>query len=226
MLLGEQPAGYNIVTPYPAGGWYYAPAALYLIDNITLQTGRPSAALPDHLSPHAMADPSQTTTSAEAEGPPQAPSVDRRLKLRPLHLALVALLFLVITFAASGFFGVTRGAAEAQSEALALLVDYPTRFRYKQVEPMRVYVRNTSPRSIDTVRVRFDDRYIDPFSNVSFTPSASEVWQVVLTDLKPGQKRRVQVHLQAEQYGRHAGTVTATSGPDSARAEVSTFVFP
>lgn len=173
-----------------------------------------------------MADPSEKTQSANAGGPPQAPPIDRYVKLRPLHRGLVSALFVIVALAAFGLFGETRGAVEARSEGLALRIDYPTRFRYKQVNPMRVYVRNVSGKAIDTVRVRFDDSYIDPFSNVTFTPSASEVWQVVLTGLKPGQTRRIQVHLQGEQYGRHTGTVMATSNIDSVRTEVSTFIFP
>ena len=95
-----------------------------------------------------MTDSSETTESSSAEGPPQAPPMDRKTKQRPRHLALVSVLFLIVALAAFGFFGETRGTVEAQSGALALLIDYPTRFRYKQVNPMRVYVRNTSPRPL------------------------------------------------------------------------------
>lgn len=173
-----------------------------------------------------MADPSTETESSNVQGPPNPPTPRRRFYLRPGHAPLLSVLLLITILAAVGFFGETRTTTKTQSASLGLNIDYPTRFRYKQINPMRIRVRNRTRQSMDTVTVAIDSTYIDPFSNVTFTPSAARPWVVELTDLKPGEHRRIHVTLQAETYGRHRGAVSALHGSDTARAEVSTFIFP
>lgn len=173
-----------------------------------------------------MADPSSKTESSEAQDPPEPPAPRRKFSLRPVHATLLLLLFLITVLAAFGVFGETRTTTGTQSSILGLNIEYPKRFRYKQISPMRVHVRNRTQQPMDTVTVAFDSTYLDPFSNVTFTPSASKPWVVELTDLKPGEQRRIQVGLQAEKYGHHRGMVAAAHKSDTVRAEVSTFIFP
>lgn len=115
----------------------------------------------------------------------------------------------------------------AASTELDVRIDYATRYRYKMYNEMQVFVRNTSAQPIDTVTVAFDSAYISRFSDLAFIPSANQAFEVDLTDVQPGEVRQVWVELQGEYYGRHSGEVTATSGgPDTARARVSTIIFP
>lgn len=168
-----------------------------------------------------------TIQPSEVAPPPQAPEMDRTIDLPPKRWLGIGMLALIVGLAAFGVFGERRGAAQGRSASLDLRVEYPTRFRYKQIDPLRIFVTNRSARPIDTLTVSFDTAYIAPFSNVTFTPSASRAWEVQLAGVRPGETRRIQVGLQAERYGHHTGAVAAFfAGSDSAKAEVGTFVFP
>lgn len=166
------------------------------------------------------------TEEAESSGPPPPPTSPRRLLLRPIHGGILLVLFLIALLGAVGVFSTGRGTTEAQTEGLHLTLDYPSRFRYKQIESLHVTLRNDTGRPLDTGRVHFDASYIDPFSNVTFLPSATEPWVVELTDEHPTETHRIDVHLEADEYGRHEGQIQAESDVDSAGASLHTFVFP
>lgn len=164
----------------------------------------------------------------DAEQPPQPPEIGRKLDLPMSQVAVVLLFAAIVMLAAFGFFGETRGTTSSRgSTSLELNVDYPARFRYKQINPLQVFVTNRTAALLDTVTVAFDTAYIAPFSNESFTPSAVRAWEVELTGLKPGETRRIEVGLQGERYGRHTGSISAYfTGSDTATATVSTIIFP
>ena len=110
-------------------------------------------------------------------------------------------------------------------------MEYPTRFRYKMIDAIDVSVFNASSETIPVVQVRFDRSYIEQFSTVTFTPSVKEIaadaYVVELNDLQPGETGAVSVTIQAEIYGNHSGTVTATSeNADDLQVPVGTFTFP
>lgn len=174
-----------------------------------------------------MSEDPHTIDKDEIEPPPEAPEMERRIRLPLPQLVGVTLLSSIVLLAAFGMFGESRGTAEGRSDSLEISLEYPTRFRYKQVDPMEVLVTNRSRQVMDTITVHFDTSYIAGFSNVSITPSATQAWEVELINVAPGESRRVHVGLQAEHYGRHAGSIRVfLRGSDTARADVSTFVFP
>jgi hypothetical protein len=108
-----------------------------------------------------------------------------------------------------------------------LSADYPTRFRYKQINPIHLLVTNRSAGTIDALTVAFDTAYMARFSAVVITPSPGRAWEVELTGVRPGETRRIHVQLQGERYGRHRGTIAAYfPGSDTVRVPVSTTVFP
>lgn len=141
-------------------------------------------------------------------------------------ILLLALMVLIVVLALLGVFGMTRGSSETLDTTLSISAEYPTRFRYKTVSPVYVWVENRSEQLIDTVTVSFDPSYLDKFSNVTFTPSASAVWEVDLTRVQPDERRRVAVEIQAEKYGVHEGEVSATAGLDTVSTIMRTRVFP
>jgi len=114
---------------------------------------------------------------------------------------------------------------------LEMQVKFPTRFRYKMIDTVAVSLHNSSDRSLKTVNVTFDRSYIEAFSTVTFTPSvkqiAEAVYVVELSDLQPGETRHIQISIQAEKYGGHAGVVTAKAeSVDPIQASINTFTFP
>lgn len=174
-----------------------------------------------------MAGDPPTIGKSEIVPPPKPAEVRRRIRMTFLQVCVLGVFGLIIGLALFDVLGANRDRVGAQSDALEMIVDYPTRMRYKRIDPMRVFVRNTSTQVIDTLTVSFDPSYIDKFSNVAFIPSASRVWAVNLTNVQPGETRRIQVGLQGEQYGFHTGEIAAFfAGSDTVAVEVGTFTFP
>lgn len=158
----------------------------------------------------------------------QVPDHARRVRLSRYQWVGVGLIILVPLLALFGAFGESSARGQASSAELAIRVDYPTRYRYKQLNTLQVTVQNVSGVAIDTVIVSFDSAYASRFSTIMFIPSAREPFAVELVDLRPGSARLVWAELQAERYGRHQGTIKAyrPGSADTARVPVRTIIFP
>lgn len=174
-----------------------------------------------------MTDEDRTIPKSEVPRPPQPPEVGRSIRLYWYQWAGLPIIFLVVGLALSGAFGESMDETAAEGGALSMRIEYPSRFRYKQINPIRVWLTNRTAQPIDTATVSFPQGYILEFSNVSFIPAAKRPFVVEVTDLAPGETRLVLAGLQAEQYGRHSGEIAASAGgADTLRARVSTLVFP
>lgn len=138
----------------------------------------------------------------------------------------VPLIAAVPLLAVLGVFGESTSSASARSASLEVRVSYPARFRYRQIQALRVDVRNTSPAPLDTVKVSVDTAYVSRFSSVRFDPAPTAAYVVPLTRLRPGEHGLVSVELWGEQYGLHRGRITVTAPGDSVAISISTFVFP
>ena len=152
----------------------------------------------------------------------------RRFKLHAVQWIGLPIIFGVPILALLGVFGESRVQVEGQGEELAISVEYATRYRYKQIEKMQVFVRNRSDATIDTAVVAFDPEYAQHFSTLMFIPSAREPFIVELLDLGPGEERRVWAEFQGEGYGRHRGSIEAyrPGSRDTARVVVHTLIYP
>jgi hypothetical protein len=163
----------------------------------------------------------------KAPEPPPPPEIDRRLRLYRWQWVGLPVLVLIPVLALFGVFGHTRGDARAVTGALELDVQYSTRYRFRDIQPMYARVRNRSTAALDTVTVAFDTAYVDRFSTVTFKPDISRAYEVELMDVLPGEVRLVTVELQGERYWGHEGIVSVWhAGGDTASARVSTFIFP
>lgn len=159
--------------------------------------------------------------------PPKAPEIDRRFHLRRWQWIGIPLLLLVPVLAVIGFFGETRATAHARTSELAIQVEYPTRYRYKMINSLRLNVTNTSPGQLDTVTGLLDTSYPARFSTVVAIPPFEHPYSIPIVGLKPDEVRRVRVELQGEHYGRHTGELRITAGgADTAVIKLSTFIFP
>lgn len=125
-----------------------------------------------------------------------------------------------------GVFGESQTRARATSASLDMMVSYPSRFHYRQLQSLHVTVRNLSSTVADTVKVAFDTAYISRFSSVTFDPAPEAAYTVDLTDLKPSESRLVSVELWGQVYRNHHGTIVARHGTDSTMVRLRTFVFP
>lgn len=161
------------------------------------------------------------------EEPPQAPSIRRRIRLTPSRGVFISICFLVIISALTGVFGESRREIRQQRVAIEMVVEYPTRNRYRQINTIRMMMRNQSAQTIDTLTVSLDPSFVEQFSDVKGNPTFSEVWEVNLTKVLPGQSRRVVLELKAEHFGIHRGEISAFArGMDTLSVEVETIIFP
>jgi hypothetical protein len=162
----------------------------------------------------------------EAPHPPQAPEADRRLQLDWPQLIGFPIIALIPILAAAGMFGEKWATAEAESARFWTQVEYPARFRAKLTKPMTVAIENRSAQFLDTVDVVFDSSYVERFAAVSFIPSPREAYIVSVIGVQPGEMRRVQMQLEGELVGRHAGRIVVRAREDSATMTIRTTVFP
>jgi hypothetical protein len=157
--------------------------------------------------------------------PPPPPSAPRRVRLYPFQWFGAAALALLPMMAVAGVFGETWAEATAETPSLEVRVSYPSRFRYKQLNQIEVWVRNRSGAPIDTITVSLDSAYARQFSTINAIPPFSRAFGIPLTDVLPNETRLVIIEVQAERYGRHKGAVR-TAAVDTATIALSTIVFP
>ncbi len=167
------------------------------------------------------------STSEEGLHPPDPPKIDRRLRLHPWQWIGVPVLILIPVLALLGVFGDTWETAIVRTADVAVEVQYPERNRYRMSTPLWIDVRNVTAGTMDTVTLAIDTTYLSRFAMVAAIPAFEYPYVIRITDLAPGEARRVHVELQGEQYGRHSGELWVTSGgADTARIQLETFVFP
>jgi hypothetical protein len=158
--------------------------------------------------------------------PPRAPSIEPRVQLSAKQLVGFPIMLLIPILALFGVFGESEAHARAKSASLEMMVSYPSRMHYRQVQSLQVTVRNLAPTMADTVKVAFDTSYISRFTGVRFDPSAKTAYVVDLTDVKPSESRLISVELEGQVYGSQRSRVVARHGADSAMVHLRTLVFP
>ena len=166
------------------------------------------------------------TDDAGSAEPARAPETKRRVALTRKQLIGLPLLAAVPIMSVLGLFGERRSEVNAASRTVAMSIRYPARFRYRQVQPLDIVVRNISGRVIDTIEVSLDTAYISRFSSVRIEPAPRIAFVVTLTDVRPADSRLISAELWGERYGRHHGRISATTRSDTAAATVRTVVFP
>ena len=163
--------------------------------------------------------------------PPEPPKVARHLHLSPPQIAGALVFLAIVGFAFAGILDTHEGTKSVEGAAASAEVSYPTRFRYKQLMPLEVIVRNTSSNTLGGVEVQFDHDYISKFSSVEFSPSVSTItadaYVVSVGDIEPGGSRVVTADMQAEGFFRHSGSISVSAQEGVAlELSLSTWVFP
>jgi len=174
-----------------------------------------------------MAPEQSGTPPSSGASLPDAPEIDRRIRIPAFRAIGMAVIALFPVLAVAGVFGESWNTTTAHGATIVVDVEFPTRYRYKMLNSITATITNRFPRTIDTVTVRLDTAYALRFSTVVFTPSAQDAYSVPLTALASGESRLVVIELQGERYGRHAGRlrVESTSG-DTLAVRVHSLIFP
>jgi hypothetical protein len=136
------------------------------------------------------------------------------------------LIALIPALAMAGVFGERWATAEAAGTRVRARVEFPSRFRARVSKPMIVTIENRSAASIDTVDVVFDSAYVERFASINFVPEPRAAYVVSVTDVKPGEMRRVHLELEGDLVGRHTGRILVRTRDDSTALVVRTTVFP
>lgn len=193
---------------------------------MTARMGTPDSIAPMSATSHHT--PSLDDRSHESPGarPAEAPDLSRRIMLTRKQLIGLPLLLLVPLLSLFGVFGEHRTEIHVESGSLSVSVNYPDRFRYRQMQRLDIALRNTSTRPIDTLRVSLDTGYVSRFASVRIVPAPRSAFVVDLIGVVPGATRVVTAELWGEQYGVHRGRIVASAGADSAVLDVRTIVFP
>jgi len=157
---------------------------------------------------------------------PPPPSIPRKLQLSRKQWIGFPIILAIPIVALFGLFGERTVFARVKSASLDVAVSYPERFRYRQVQPLHLTIRNLASHPLDTITVSFDTAYISRFSSVRFDPPTKNADVVELTDVKPMESKFIAVELWGQNYGLHRGTIVARAGADSAMVRIRTFVFP
>ena len=158
--------------------------------------------------------------------PPSPPSIPPKLRLHRNEMIGVPLLFALPVLAVLGIFGPTTERAQAESGAVALSAEYPSRIRYENKARLVVRVENRSDRPLSEVTLKLDPDYIHAFADVAIDPAPGTPYTVPVSNLGPRESRLVSVQLTADDYGPHQGWVALSAGGDEATIPLSTFVFP
>jgi hypothetical protein len=162
----------------------------------------------------------------DATAPPPPPEVVSRLSFTRKQYLGIPLLAIVPVLTLLGVFGEERATARAVSRTLEMRIEYPSRFRYRQVESLDISLENFSSRTLDTVTVSLDTAYISRFSSVRIEPEPTMPYIVSMTDVRPRETRIIHAELWGERYGSHRANITAATSIDTIRQQIRTFVFP
>ena len=162
----------------------------------------------------------------DATAPPEPPVVTPHFAFTRKQYIGIPLLAVIPVLTLLGVFGEKRETARATSRALEMRVEYPSRFRYRQVEALDIAITNVSVRTLDTVTVSLDTAYITRFSGVRISPEPQQNFVVALSSVKPRETRLIHAELWGERYGSHHGRIVGAASADTVRQQIQTFVFP
>jgi hypothetical protein len=162
----------------------------------------------------------------DLEQPSPPPEMRRRFRLYRSQVIGIPFVFLLpVVLALAGAFGEAWRTVRAETSAVAATISYPSRYRYKQLNTMEVWVANVSTALIDTVTIAIDTAYASRFSTVTSIPDFTLPYSIDLLDIPPGERRLAIIELQGERYGTHEGEVRVIAG-DTATLRVRTTIFP
>lgn len=169
--------------------------------------------------------------SADPPQPPQPPAFQRRIQIGWLQTLGISLLLLLPVGALTGWLGAEEQEISASGGALRLSALYPSRMHYKATEVLELRLENSGSQPLRGVTVVVPHDYLSHFAMLEFRPRLDRLnergAEVDVGELPPGHSRRIAIQMQVEDYGRHAGRISATvTGGPSVALDVSTLVLP
>lgn len=157
--------------------------------------------------------------------PPSPPHVRSRFRLHRHQLVGIPLIVVLPILGLFRVFGDGIETHRVTDQSLAVEIEYPAKFKFKQTKYVRVKVKNLTGSQLDTVTVELDTSYVSKFSNVSIHPDPQDAYEVILTSLEPQEKREVQMEIEGKNYGTHEGVIRVTGQGTTHRLRVKSIVY-
>lgn len=164
--------------------------------------------------------------SANREEVLREPPFSRRIRFWKYQWVGLPLLFAIPILALCGVFGMRKETVRAAAGAFEVTVEYPSRFRYREGEALRVRVKNNGGAAVRGVRVRIDPQYLERFSRHGFSPAIRRAYEMELPEVEAGSTEVASVELEANDYGRHQGKVHVSAPGVDLSLPLETLVFP
>lgn len=164
--------------------------------------------------------------SASREEVLREPDFSRKIRFWKYQWIGLPLLFAIPVLALCGVFGMRKESVRNVAGPLEVTVEYPERFRYREGEALRVRLKNNGGETLRGLRVHIDPEYLERFSRQQFSPVVKRAYEMEIPDLPAGAVENASVELEANDYGRHNGSVQVSGPGIRLRLPVSTFVFP
>lgn len=159
--------------------------------------------------------------------PPAVPDIDRRVRLYRHQVIGLAALVAITGLALAGFAETSTTESTAVRESLSAVVEHTTRTRLTQRAALSVVVTNTSAGLLDHVDVFLPAPYMKAFIMDHARPEPSTDGVIRLTSLEAGERRRIEIRLTADAFGRHAGAIRlASSAGETIAFEIRTLTLP
>lgn len=163
--------------------------------------------------------------------PPQPPEMQRRFTLYPYQMIGLPLLILLPVLAILGVFGETRDTESAETPAVFLSIEYPTRVHYEATHVINITITNSSDAAFPQLTLGIDRDYLSAFSSLSAAPEfdriTAQAFEIDLQNVSPGETRIVVINMAAAEYGLHSGPASVSAAGEAlARVELQTLIFP
>jgi hypothetical protein len=157
---------------------------------------------------------------------PEPPPMPRRIRLHPFQWILVPIVFLgPVILALSGVLGESRVILAGETESFDVIVQYPTRLRYKQPSVIRIAIERHSLGPLDTLTISLDSTYASQFTDVRGIPQLERPYSLKLATSRTGERVNALLEILGEHAGIHTGDLVVSSR-DSIRLRLRTVVFP
>jgi len=162
--------------------------------------------------------------------PNQPPEIKRRVALHHYQWWGLPIIFIIPILGAAGLFNNHRTVMRADSQNLALRVDYHDRVRMVTVEPMSILVTNRGSSDLSKVEVKVSRELFNSEEGTQMRPEPKEIDEQFarfeIEKIPAGESRAIEVDLNAGRPGTHRGLIEASAGSDSARVSVESFSYP
>lgn len=163
--------------------------------------------------------------------PPQPPDdFSPHLSFYPFQLIGIPLLFLIPILALFGVFGETKATLQGVGNGLEMEVTYSNRVLFQGLDGSDISVTNTTNDLIPTLTVTIETAFLDNFSDVDFAVSVTDVtdnvYIIELTDVQPGETRRVSYESRGAVAGSHRGIINAFAGASNVSVTVESLIIP